>query len=75
MARTHPAPQLPEKLAAASPELQVLNQALWEWVDAGSFDVKVTLLAGGHEAEVRLINHHLSVIIQAWAHYLDTLIT
>lgn len=67
-----PAPELP---AGASPELVAMNEALWAWVDAGSFDVKVALMAcmDDHDPEARTINRTIGDIARAWGEYLATL--
>lgn len=68
----HPAPELP---ADSTPELVAMNEALWTWVDTGSFDVKVALMQcmDDHDPEARLINRCIGDIARAWGEYLATL--
>jgi hypothetical protein len=70
--KDRPAPEVPE---SASPELIAMNEALWAWVNVGSFQVKGALMQcmDDHDPEARIINRCIGDIARAWGAYLATL--
>jgi hypothetical protein len=69
---TRPAPPLPP---GATPQMVAMNDALWAWVEADSFRVKVGLMVciDDHEPEVSRINRSIATIARAWGELLDSL--
>ncbi len=65
------APPLP---ASATPQMVAMNEALWAWVNAGSFQVKVALMNARRDDEIDLVNASIADLALAWSDLVESLL-